>query len=192
MNLGSDELPRLLAMNLDRYFELLVSNYGIQLYTFALRWTGNSADAEDILQITFERAFLALDDYPPQRIVTLKLRPWLYKIALNVTRNYTSRSHIQVASLELSVDETLAIEDDWRYQPEVVAENAERRREMEGLVATLAPCYRDAITLCYFGDLSYQETATLLNKSVGTIKFYVHRGRELLRKMLETQVNEVR
>ena len=67
-----------------------------------------------------------------------------------------------------------------------------RGRELEALVATLAPSYRDAISLCYFGDLSYREAANVLDKSVGTIKFYVHRGREQLRKRLESQVNEVR
>jgi len=193
MESGGDELSNLLAMNLDRHFELLVSNYWSQLYTFALRWTGNPSDAEDVLQIAFERAFLALRNYPRQRIASLKLRPWLYKITLNAARNYISRSQFQAASLDLSECETLLIEeDDWRHQPEVVAESAESRRELESLVARLAPSYRDVITLCYFGDLSYQETATLLNKSVGTVKFYVHRGIGLLRTMVAKQTNEVR
>ena len=192
MNSDEDELPDLLATNLRDYFELLVLRYASQLYGFALRWIGNPTDAEDIVQVAFERAFITLDNYPAPHIRTLNLRPWLYKVTLNVSRNYISRSKLHTVSLELVEDVDLLEQDeDWHRQPDLVVESAERRRELEALVATLAPCYRDAISLCFFGDLSYQETANILNKSIGTIKFYVHRGIELLRKGQEVQMNEV-
>jgi len=188
-----DELPDLLATDLRGYFDLLVLRYASQLYAFALRWIGNPAGAEDIVQGAFERAFITLDNYPASLILTMNLRPWLYKVTLNVSRNYISRSRQQTISLDLVEDEDLHEQDeDWRSQPELVAESAERRRELEILVATLAPCYRDAISLCFFGDLSYQETANVLNKSIGTIKSYVHRGIELLRQRQELQRDEVR
>lgn len=193
MEPDEDELPDLLATNLKGYFELLVLRYASQLYVFALRWIGNPTDAEDIVQGAFERAFITLDNYPVPIIRTLNLRPWLYKVTLNVSRNYISRSKLHTVSLELVEDVDLLEQDeDWHSQPELVVESSERRRELEALVATLAPCYRDAISLCFFGDLSYQETANVLNKSIGTIKFYVHRGLELLRKQQESQLNEVR
>jgi RNA polymerase sigma-70 factor, ECF subfamily len=165
----------------------------MHLSSMPLRWIGNPADAEDIVQGAFERAFITLDNYPASLILTMNLRPWLYKVTLNVSRNYISRSRQQTISLDLVEDEDLHEQDeDWRSQPELVAESAERRRELEILVATLAPCYRDAISLCFFGDLSYQETANVLNKSIGTIKSYVHRGIELLRQRQELQRDEVR
>ena len=192
MNSDEDELPDLLATNLRDYFELLVLRYASQLYSFALRWIGNPSDAEDIVQVAFERAFITLDNYPAPLIRTLNLRPWLYKVTLNVSRNYVIRSKLHTVSLELVEDVDLLEQDeDWHRQPDLVVESAERRRELEALVATLAPCYRDAISLCFFGDLSYQETANVLNKSIGTIKFYVHRGIALLRKGQEAQMNEV-
>ena len=114
-------------------------------------------------------------------------------MTLNTARNHVSRYKLDAVSLELIEDEELLERDeDWQYQPELVVESSERRRELEALVATLAPCYRDAISLCFFRDLSYQETAKILNKSIGTIKFYVHRGIELLRKRQGSQMNEVR
>lgn len=193
MGQGDDELPDLLAANLRDSYELLVLRYASQLYVFALRWIGNPTDAEDIVQIAFERAFITLDNYPVPLIRALNLRPWLYKVTLNVARNYISRSKLQTVSYELLEDGDLLEQDeDWQSQPELVAESSERRRELEALVATLAPSYRDAISLCFFGDLSYKETANILNKSIGTIKFYVHRGIELLRKQQESQMNEVR
>jgi RNA polymerase sigma-70 factor (ECF subfamily) len=190
MEPGEDELPDLLATDLRGYFELLVLRYASQLYVFALRWIGNPSDAEDIVQGTFERAFITLDNYPAPLIRTMNLRPWLYKVTLNVSRNYVSRYKLHAVSLELIEDEELLErEEDWQYQPELVVESSERQRELEALVAT---CYRDAISLCFFSDLSYQETANVLNKSIGTIKFYVHRGIGLLRKRQESQLNEVR
>ena len=192
MEQSDDELPDLLATNLRDSFELLVLRYASQLYVFALRWIGNPTDAEDIVQVTFERAFITLDNYPVQLIRALNLRPWLYKVTLNVACNYVSRSKLQTISLDLLEDGDLIEQDeDWQNQPELVVESSERRRELEALVATLAPSYRDAISLCFFGDLSYKETANILNKSIGTIKFYVHRGKELLRKQQELQMNEV-
>jgi RNA polymerase sigma-70 factor (ECF subfamily) len=193
MEPGEDELPELLATDLRRYFDLLVLSYASQLYAFAQRWIGNPTDAEDIVQSAFERAYITLSNYPAPHIRTTKLRPWLYKVTLNVARNYVSRYKLHAASLELVEDEELLERDeDWQHQPELVVESSERRRELEALVATLAPCYRNAISLCFFGDLSYQETANVLNISVGTIKFYVHRGIELLRKRQASQMNEVR
>jgi len=193
MEQSDDELPDLLAANLRDSYELLVLRYASQLYVFALHWIGNPTDAEDIVQVTFERAFITLDNYPAQVIRALNLRPWLYKVTLNVARNYISRSKLQTFSYELLEDGDLTEQDsDWQNQPELVVESSERRRELEALVATLAPSYRDAISLCFFGDLSYKETANILNKSIGTIKFYVHRGIELLRKQQESQMNEVR
>ena len=193
MEQSDEELPDLLAANLRDSYELLVLRYASQLYVFALRWIGNPTDAEDIVQITFERAFITLDNYPTPLIRALNLRPWLYKVTLNVARNYVSRSKFQTVSYELLEDGDLIEQDeDWQNQPELVAESSERRRELEALVASLAPSYRDAISLCFFGDLSYKETANILNKSIGTIKFYVHRGIELLRKQQESQMNEVR
>ena len=187
-----DELPELLATDLRGYFDRLVLNYAPQLYAFALRWIGNPTDAEDIVQGAFERAFITLSNYPAPHIRTMKLRPWLYKVTLNVARNYVSRYKLQAVSLNLVEDEELLGRDeDWQYQPELVVESSERRRELEALVATLAPSYRNAISLCFFGDLSYQETANALNVSIGTIKFYVHRGIALLRKRQASQMNEV-
>jgi len=187
-----DELPALLATDLRGYFDRLVLNYAPGLYAFALRWIGNPTDAEDIVQGAFERAFITLSNYPVLHIRSMNLRPWLYKVTLNVARNYVSRYKLQAVSLDLVEDEELLGHDeDCQYQPELVVESSERRRELEALVATLAPSYRNAISLCFFGDLSYQETAKVLNVSIGTIKCYVHRGIELLRKRQASQLNGV-
>src|SRR2546430_10262766 len=111
-----EELPALLATDLRGYFDLLVLSYASRLYAFALRWIGNPTDAEDIVQGAFERAFITLSNYPAPHIRTMKLRPWLYKVILNVARNYASRYKLNAVSLELVEDEEVLERDEaWRY-----------------------------------------------------------------------------
>ena len=73
----------------------------------------------------------------------------------------------------------------------MLLEDAERRQELAGLVATLPDRYREAVSLYYFEEFSYQEIADLLDQPIGTIKSSVHRGIRLLRKLVSTQSNEV-
>ena len=193
MDAEGEDLLALLAIDLERYFEQLVSMYWQQLRNFVFRQTNSLQDAEDIVQEAVIRAYLALERYSTQRIHTLKLRPWLYKITWNVYCNYSSRSK-QPPYIPFDVfedDPLLEREDDWREQPEVVFENAERKRELAALVCTLPPRYREVVNLHYFEELSSQEIADILNVSVVTIRVYLHRGIELLRKTVAVQESEV-
>src|SRR5215467_5560790 len=104
MEPGEDELPDLIATDLRGYFELLVLRYASQLYAFALPWIGNPTDAEDIVQGAFERAFITLDNYPAALIRSMNLRPWLYKVTLNISRSYSSRTRLHTVSLALVED----------------------------------------------------------------------------------------
>lgn len=182
------QLPELLATDLDCYFKQLVLSYQHRLYAFALRQAGSPQDAEDIAQEAFIRAYYALGDYPAERILALKLQPWLFKITLNVFYSRLRTARLPLVPLDMSEESVhLDIENDWREQPEVALEDSERIRELEALVCTLPVQYREAINLYYFEDLSYREIAELLNQPLGTVKSSLHRGTRLLRKTLETQ-----
>jgi RNA polymerase sigma-70 factor (ECF subfamily) len=182
------ELPALLATDLNGYFGQLVLDYQQRLYTFALRQTGSVQDAEDIVQEALLRAYYALGDYPAERVRTLKLQPWLYKIALHVYYNRIRQLKLQVTTLNVVEDSSLLdIEDDWRGQPDMAFEDAERVRELESLLTTLPEQYRVAVSLFYFAELSYREIADLLNQPMGTVKSNLHRGVRLLREALAKQ-----
>ena len=184
---SDEELPGLLATNLDRYFKQLVLAYQHRLYAFALRQVGSLQDAEDIVQEAFIRAYYALGDYPPERVQALKLQPWLFKITLNVFYSRLRTARLQQVPLDISEESShLEIENDRYEQPEVVLEERERIHELETLVCTLPHRYREAINLYYFEELSYREIAKLLNRPIGTVKSSLHRGTRLLRKTLET------
>ena len=191
MDPGNERLAKLLAVNLDRHYEELVSLYWQQLSVFVLRRTRHFQDTEDIIQETFMRAYLALERYPGERIETLKIRPWLYKIAWSVYCNHTGRGKLPlIVPLETPEDGPyLEPEEDARMQPEALYEQAEQRHELDALIEKLPPHYRDLISLYYFDELSQKEIAEVLNLPLGTVKVYIHRGIRLLRKLLAEQSN---
>jgi RNA polymerase sigma-70 factor, ECF subfamily len=191
MDPGYENLVKLLAADLDRHYDELVSLFWQQLSVFVLRRTRHFQDTEDIIQETFMRAYLALERYPGERIETLKVRPWLYKIAWSVYCNHTGRGKLPLmVPLEAPDDGPyLEPEEDARMQPEAVFEQAEQRRELEALIEKLSPHYRDLVSLYYFEELSQKEIAEVLNLPLGTVKVYIHRGIRQLRKLLDDQSN---
>jgi len=193
MGLDDDDLLALLAKDIDKHYERLVSMYWHQLYSFVLRRRGSPQDAEDIVQDAFVRAYLALSRYSAERVRSLKVRPWLYKITWNIYCNYSNTAKSS-PTLPLDTSEDgpfLEQEDSENEQPEHIFERLERRGELEALVNSLPERYRDIVSLYYFAELTHQEVAEILNQPVGTIKVYVHRGIRLLRKALAIQTNEV-
>lgn len=191
MDPGNERLAALLAVNLDRHYEELVSLYWQQLSAFILRRTRHFQDTEDIIQETFMRAYLALERYPAPQIATLKIRPWLYKIAWSVYCNHTGRGKLPLMiSLEAPEDGNgFEPEEDARMQPEAIYEQAEQRRELEAFIEKLPAHFRDLVSLYYFEDLSQKEIAEILGLPLGTVKVYIHRGIRLLRKLLAEQGN---
>src|SRR6516225_9442084 len=89
-----------LASDLDSHFEELVRTFQDRLYGFALRMLSSPQDAEEAAQDTFVRAYRALERYPDDRVSTLRLRPWLYQIALNVVRNRVRRPALTQVDIE--------------------------------------------------------------------------------------------
>jgi len=168
----------LLATDVDRHFERLVLMYIDQLHDFIHRKTRNQQDTEDILQEAFERALRAMRGYSVQQIQGLKVRPWLYKITLNVYRNHVDRYKRPVSMLfaPLEDDPLLEIEDDSCERPDILVEHIEDRHELEELVATLPKDYREVVSYHFLKDLSYCEIADVLKQPVGTIRVKVHRG----------------
>ncbi|QBD79903.1 RNA polymerase sigma factor [Ktedonosporobacter rubrisoli] len=187
------DLPELLAVDLNNHFQLLVLGFQQRLYAFVLRQVYSPQDAEDIVQETFIRAYHALADYPTERIRTMKLLPWLYKIAMNIFYRQRNNMRLQYTQLDLSEESTLlAIEDNNQEQPENILEIREELHALERLIAQLPTHYRTAVNCYYFENLSYREIADLLHQPIGTVKSSVHRGLRLLRKAAEAQNSQTK
>jgi RNA polymerase sigma-70 factor (ECF subfamily) len=193
MNASDEVNLEQLAADVDQYHERLVMLYWQPLKAFVLSRTGSLQDAEDIVQEAFIRAYFALDRYSIEQIQTLKVRPWLYKITWNVYLNHIKQASSSSQVYLGAVDERELFMQDHLIgeHPEMAFEQSERRQELETLVATLPQSYRVPVSMYYFEELRYREIAEILRQPVGTVKVYVHRGLQMLRKALNIQRNEV-
>lgn len=187
------DVRQALADNLAGSFEHLVLSYQDRLYSFALRMTANRQDAEEITQDAFVRAYRALQGYPPERIRSLLVRPWLYQITLNLSRNQARRRRTALVSLdELASRDGKELADRDGSGPVELAERAEQRETLKTGLQALPARYRSAVVLRHVEGLSYNEIAVTLGQPVGTVKANVHRGIALLRRSIPKTTSEVR
>ena len=180
-----------LADDLDGSFETLVLAHQDRLFSIALRVLGDRHDAEEAAQDAFVRAYRALVGYDRERILELRLRPWLATIVLNLCRSRLARRAARAAitrpALSLDATElgTLEPRADETAEPAVTAARRDARETWAALLLTLPPAYRTAVVLRHVDGLSYPEVATALDRPEGTVKAQVHRGLALLRTAFE-------
>jgi len=175
------ELPAALAADRDAAFPHLVRALIDGVYSGALRLTGSRADAEDVAQEAFLRAYRALGTYEAARIRELRLREWVWAIAANLCRNRarSARRHPEEAlPAEAPVPDTAP-------GPEAEAVAAVENQVLAEQLARLPWAQRSAVVLRHVTGLPYAEIAASLGRPVGTVKADVHRGLQQLSTLLE-------
>src|SRR5207247_4039632 len=115
----------------------------------------------------YARAHRALARLEPDT----SLRPWLYRVAVNLSYNRRPRKGLVLSSLDDAVDEALANEDG---SPSHVAEQAELRRLVLGAVDELGPKHRLVVVLHYLNGLNLTEIAEGVDCPIGTVKSRLH------------------
>jgi RNA polymerase sigma factor (sigma-70 family) len=187
------QLTDRLAVDLDDGFAELVRVHAQAVRTYLLRLSGSAADADDLGQETFLRAYLALRGYPPARRRALRPRAWLMSIATNVWRNdIRTRSRRPTTARRLE-DGNDAWPDDRAGPQETAARAADRKLLIEAL-AELPERYRVPVVLRHVIGMSYAEVAEAQGCPVGTVKAQVSRGLNSLRELLaphESTLGEV-
>lgn len=166
------------VMDLDARFERMVREHQQGMFVFALGLCGSRADAEDVAQDAFVRAYRALRGWDEQRVEALAERAWLRRICLNVWKNRIRSSVRHPAG---ALDEAVPDSD---AGPEHQALEGLARREVWGAVAALPEPQRVAVTLRWAEDLPYAEVAEVMGLPVGTVKSHVSRGMAVLRRTL--------
>jgi RNA polymerase sigma-70 factor (ECF subfamily) len=180
---SGEALARRLADDLEDSFEDLVLAHQDALYAFVVGLCRDAGRAEEVVQDAFLRAYRALRRYEPERIRSLALKPWLYRIALNVFRNSLRGRRPRLVLVERPPESAREVAGG----PE---DELERRWERERLLHALAQLpedHRSAVMLRYLRDFSYTEAAEVLGQPVGTVKSNVHRGVERLRGIMQTR-----
>jgi RNA polymerase sigma-70 factor (ECF subfamily) len=176
-------LPERLADDLRGAFAALVAELRGDVFTAALRWSGNRSAAEDITQETFLRAYSALGRYDAARVRDLHLRAWLLAIALNVFRNEVRSASRRPATQPLGAEELVVV--DGRGADDLAST----------IVLALPEEQRVPVVLRHVLGVPYQEIAEILGRPEGTVKAQAARGIRRLRDSLtddEPQPAEVR
>jgi len=182
-------LAHALADDLDRAFEQVVRSYQDRIIGVAGRMLGDAGRAEEVAQDVFVRAYRALQRYDRPRIRKLKLRPWLFSIAMNQIRNAARRRRAPAVALDF-VDGHAAPLPDPSPSPAMLAEQHDDWRHVATAIERLSPKLRDAFVLRYVEELSYDEIAAVLNQPLGTVKANAHRGLHAVRTHLEYFASE--
>jgi RNA polymerase sigma-70 factor (ECF subfamily) len=157
-----------------------------QLYGAALRWTRNPSDAEDLIQETFAKAFIAWGQYQQGT----NLKAWLYRIMTNTQINlYNKKAKDQAKG---SIDEL----EDWQLgSAESLTSLSSRSAELEAIdkmpsevikraLHELPEEFRMVVYYAVVDGLPYLEIAEIMDTPVGTVMSRLHRGKKLLKKLL--------
>ena len=167
-------------------FAELVSLFSARVFNVALRFTGDRAEAEDLTQEAFLRAFAAL----PRSRAELPFRPWLLQIAVNLCRDWARHKRtLAFSDLGEAGDDTADAGADGLADPQPlppqVAETHEQLADLRRAVMALPPGLRLIVTLRYNEELSYEQIGQLLNMPAATVGTSLLRARRRLRAALE-------
>jgi RNA polymerase sigma-70 factor, ECF subfamily len=182
-NERDDALLKRSARGDERAFGELYHRHQAALYRFAVRMTGSSWAAEEIVQDVFMMLVREPKKFDAQRGT---LGAFLY----GVTRNRIMK-HLERTPRDISLDDSREATRQSHPQlheqmtPARWTELQERREQVRAAVLELPPEFREAVVLCELEEMSYDEAARALNCPVGTIRSRLHRGRALLLVKLE-------
>lgn len=180
------ELVTELQSGSEAAFDWLVTHYHAAVYNLVSGMVGDAADAADVTQEVFLKAFRGMRGF--RRSSSLKT--WLYRIAIREAlnqRRWWWRHQRQQTSIDARVEATQApldLEDLSATPFDQLAAREIQAVVRQGLGA-VPEVFRSAVILRDLEGLSYEEVAEVLDVSVGTVKSRILRGRRALREVLE-------
>jgi RNA polymerase sigma-70 factor, ECF subfamily len=165
-------------------FDLLVLRYQHKIIKLIMRYVRDPADALDVAQDAFLKAYRAL----PRFRGDSAFYTWMYRIAINTAKNHL------VAQKRRPVDFDLDLQDSEPFDaqhllketdtPEGLALSDELRRTVQDAIADLPPDLRTAIVLREMEGMSYEEIAQTMECPVGTVRSRIFRAREAIDKRI--------
>ncbi len=157
-------------------FDLLFYRYRDGIFRVALAVTKDLSAAEEILVDTFARAYRALARLDPHD----SLRPWLYRVALNLSYNRRHRGRYTTEPLEEASELVVAEE----ISPEGLAERGEVQRAVLEAIDRLSFKHRVVVILHHLHGMDLAEIAEIVDCPVGTVKSRLHYALRRLRTSL--------
>lgn len=160
-------------------FAELVDRHHPACARYARRMLGNAQDAEDVVQETFLRAYLALQRYREQD----RFRSWLFRILVNQCRSHARRHAREARRLVVDTNADAAALPGTRAEdgPDDVFQAA---------LDALEPLLREALLLKYGEELAYEDMARVTGANVSALKMRVKRARDAVRPLLKDRLHE--
>ena len=181
-----DALVSALSRGSEDAYEILIERYQQPVYNLVCRLLNNPSDGPDIVQEVFLKVFRNIGAFRGSS----SLKTWVYRIAVNEAYNHRrwfcrhQRKEVALSLGERTPTYAQNMSDPAR-SPFQQAADHETRALVEQALEKLNPKFRAAVVLRDIEDLSYEDIATVLGVSLGTVKSRITRGREALRRILE-------
>ncbi|HUO85376.1 MAG TPA: sigma-70 family RNA polymerase sigma factor, partial [Thermoanaerobaculia bacterium] len=177
-------VARILEGDRDRFADL-VRRYERRVINYVYRITHRYEEAHDLAQEIFVKVYMALDRYDPR----FQFSTWIFRIAQNAAIDAIRKKTLPEEPLTRP-DRREGGEREIEFAADGVApDRAVRNKELsaaiDDAVDRLPEDYRELIQLRHFGELSYEEIATLKQLPLGTVKNKLFRARNMLKTDLE-------
>lgn len=182
----SEQLVEAARRGNHRAFEQLVRRYRPRVLALGLHLTGSRADAEDVAQDAFLKAFQALGEFEGRSAFFT----WVYRIAVNRALQLRASKRTR-ASTDLDDPRVaLAVAIDAEGLPGRALELRESYKQLVAAFDQLSPLLRSTVALVTLQGLSHPEVAAVMGSTEGTIAWRMHEARAQLRRALGVQPSE--
>ena len=158
----------------------LVRRSQTEVYTLALRLTGNEEDAKDVVQETYVRVMKGVRRFRGDA----SFSTWLYRVTANTAYSWLQRHKKHKAQPLSEVESVLSLPEKPGERPDEAVITGELRDRLEQAVGDLAPPYRAVVVLKDIYGLPHEEIAASLGISVTACKVRLFRARRRLREVL--------
>lgn len=168
-----------------RAFDVLVLKYQSRVVNLVSRFVRNPADAMDVTQEAFLKAYRAIPNFRGESA----FYTWLYRIAVNTAKNYLAMQSRRPPEVDQDISDIEQIEGDNTLKdndtPEHLLLAAEIQATVIAAIGQLPEDLRTAIMLRELEGLSYEEIASVMECPIGTVRSRIFRAREAIDKELE-------
>ncbi|MCQ2138422.1 MAG: sigma-70 family RNA polymerase sigma factor [Bacteroidales bacterium] len=165
-------------------FSTLLARYKNSLTSHILNYVPVAADADDICQRSFEKAFREIGNYNPRYAFST----WLYAIAQNEAIDHLRRSRNGLNSVSLETPGVLAIAGVVTPEDKIMEDQAVS--ELITFIEELPPSYREVAEMRFIRDYAYEDIAEDLSIPLGTVKTRINRARKMLFNMVENKTED--
>ncbi len=192
--MGDNELDRALVERVQkgdkRAFDLLVRKYQHKIIGLVSRYANNHAEAEDIAQDAFVRAWRAIGSFRGDSA----FYTWMYKIAVNTAKNHLVAKARRPPADDINVDDAVFVPGSEHMHETATPERELMRQQVEqtvfGAVQALPDELRTAITLREVDGLSYEDIAEAMSCPIGTVRSHIFRAREAIDEKLRPLLSD--